>query len=61
LIFLNLKLSEKRSDYVIHYLTKKGIAKDHLVKKFFGEANPAAENKTKSGRALNRRVETKSV
>ncbi len=57
----NLRLSEKRADYVINYLVKKGVAKDRLVKKFFGEANPAADNKTAEGRALNRRVEIKTV
>jgi len=57
----NLKLSEKRADYVINYLVKQGIAKDRLVKKFFGKSNPAADNKTSAGRALNRRVEIKTV
>jgi OmpA-OmpF porin, OOP family len=57
----NMKLSEKRSDYVINYLVKKGVAKDRLVKKFYGEANPAADNNTAEGRALNRRVEIKAV
>jgi len=57
----NLKLSEKRADYVINYLVKKGIAKDRLVKKFYGKTNPAADNKTAEGRALNRRVEIKTV
>ncbi len=56
----NLKLSEKRADYVINYLAKKGISKDRLTKSFFGEANPAATNKTLEGRAKNRRVEIKS-
>jgi len=54
-------LSEKRADYVIYYLSKKGIAKDRLVKAYFGEKNPADTNKTKVGRANNRRVEMKSV
>lgn len=57
----NLKLTEKRADYVINYLVKKGIAKDRLVKKVYGEANPAADNKTETGRALNRRVEIRSI
>ena len=57
----NMKLSEKRADYVINYLVKKGIAKDRLVKQFYGEDNPAASNKTSSGRAENRRVEIKTV
>ena len=56
----NLKLSEKRADYVINYLVKKGIAKDRLTKSFFGEKNPAANNRTLDGRAKNRRVEIKS-
>jgi len=57
----NLKLSEKRADYVISYLVKKGIAKDRLVKEFYGKTKPVATNKTKAGRALNRRVEIKTV
>lgn len=57
----NLKLSEKRADYVINYLVKKGIAKDRLVKNAYGEANPAGDNKTSAGRALNRRVEIKTI
>jgi outer membrane protein OmpA-like peptidoglycan-associated protein len=57
----NMRLSEKRADYVINYLVKKGVAKDRLVKKFFGEANPVGDNKTADGRALNRRVEIRAV
>ncbi len=57
----NMKLSEKRADYVMTYLVKKGVAKERLVKKFFGEASPAADNKTKEGRDQNRRVEIKTV
>jgi outer membrane protein OmpA-like peptidoglycan-associated protein len=57
----NMKLSEKRADYVINYLVKKGIAKDRLVKNAYGEANPAGDNKTSAGRALNRRVEIKTI
>ncbi|MEI6059689.1 MAG: OmpA family protein [Bacteroidota bacterium] len=57
----NMKLSGKRADYVINYLVKKGVAKDRLVKKFFGEASPVGDNKTAAGRAENRRVEIKTV
>jgi outer membrane protein OmpA-like peptidoglycan-associated protein len=57
----NMKLSEKRTDYVINYLVKKGVAKDRLVKKYYGEANPVGNNKTAAGRAQNRRVEIKAV
>jgi outer membrane protein OmpA-like peptidoglycan-associated protein len=56
----NLKLSEKRADFVIKYLAKKGIAKERLTKSFFGEKNPVATNRTLDGRAKNRRVEIKS-
>ena len=57
----NLKLSEKRADYVMNYLVKKGIAKERLVKNAFGEANPVGDNKTAAGRAENRRVEIKTI
>jgi len=57
----NMKLSEKRADYVINYLVKKGVAKDRMVKKYFGEGNPVGDNKTSAGRAKNRRVEIKSI
>lgn len=57
----NMKLSEKRANYVIKYLVKQGIAKDRLVMKYFGINNPVGDNKTVAGRALNRRVEIKTV
>ncbi len=57
----NMRLSEKRADYVINYLAKKGVEKTRLVKAFFGESKPAADNKTAEGRAQNRRVEIKSI
>ena len=57
----NLKLSEKRADFIINYLAKKGVDKGRLVKAFFGEDKPAATNKTLDGRAKNRRVEIKSI
>jgi len=57
----NMKLSEKRADFVIKYLVKQGVAKDRLVKKYFGINNPVGDNKTIAGRALNRRVEIKTV
>jgi len=56
-----MKLSEKRADYVINYLVKKGVAKTRLMKKALGEANPVGDNKTATGRAQNRRVEIKTV
>lgn len=56
----NMRLSEKRADYVINYLVKKGIDKARLSKAFFGESKPVGDNATPEGRALNRRVEIKA-
>ncbi|BBO99942.1 OmpA family protein [Sulfuriferula nivalis] len=53
----NQKLSEKRAMTVKKYLEAKGIAADRMTAKGMGEANPIASNKTKAGRAENRRVE----
>ncbi len=53
----NLHLSEKRADYVINYLKKKGVASLKIEKLFFGESKPVGDNSTAEGRALNRRVE----
>lgn len=55
----NLRLSEKRSDFVINYLKKKGLENSKFEKLFFGKDNPVADNSTAQGRALNRRVEIK--
>lgn len=55
----DLQLSEKRADYVIDYLKKKGMKSLKIEKSFFGKSKPAASNKTAEGRTLNRRVEIK--
>jgi OOP family OmpA-OmpF porin len=39
------------------YLESKGIAADRMTAKGMGKENPVASNKTKAGRAENRRVE----
>jgi len=57
----NMKLSERRADYVINFLVKKGIDKTRLMKSFFGERNPVSDNNTIDGRSQNRRVEIKSI
>ncbi|WP_428740920.1 OmpA family protein [Tenacibaculum sp.] len=58
----NQKLSEKRAKAVLDYLVGKGgIAADRLTSAGFGEDYPIADNKTRAGRAENRRVEIKLV
>lgn len=57
----NLKLSEGRAASVEKYLEDRGVEESRLTSKGYGEANPIADNKTRSGRAANRRVEIKLV
>ncbi|MGY0615395.1 OmpA family protein [Vibrio sp. FJH11] len=53
----NQKLSERRAQAVADYLTGSGIDAGRLTVSGMGEENPVADNSTKEGRALNRRVE----
>ena len=53
----NLKLSQRRSETVAAYLEDKGIPAAQLVPQGFGKTDFVATNKTKEGRAENRRVE----
>ncbi|MBU1355497.1 MAG: OmpA family protein [Candidatus Edwardsbacteria bacterium] len=54
---VNLKLSQSRAEAVKTWLEAKGIAADKLVAKGYGENKPIASNKTRAGRAQNRRIE----
>jgi OmpA-OmpF porin, OOP family len=55
----NLKLSDRRWMSVRDYIEKKGVAGSRVSGQGFGESKPIADNKTKEGRAKNRRVEIK--
>lgn len=58
---MNQKLSEDRAAAVRTYLTDNGIAADRLTSVGYGETKPIDSNKTKKGKANNRRVEVKLV
>jgi len=57
----NRALSQRRADTVIRYLVENhSIPLRRIVTPYgYGESNPVAENKTREGRAQNRRVEVK--
>lgn len=63
----NLKLSQMRSQAVVNALIKKGIKKENLVAKGYGETTPIAPNTLANGKPdvkgmqQNRRVELKIV
>ncbi len=52
----NQKLSERRAQAVADYLAAKGIGGGRLAVSGAGESQPIGDNKTKDGRAQNRRV-----
>ncbi|WP_194766254.1 OmpA family protein [Tamlana sp. I1] len=57
----NLKLSESRAHAVKKYLENNGIDGSRLSAKGYGESKPIDSNKTRAGRANNRRVEINLV
>ena len=57
----NQKLSEERANTVKTALVERGINANNLSTVGLGEVKPIATNKTKAGKASNRRTEVKSV
>ncbi|OQX96469.1 MAG: hypothetical protein B6I24_11355 [Bacteroidetes bacterium 4572_128] len=55
----NEKLSNDRAKSVVNYLIKNGISKSRLEFKGYAYEQAIADNNTKEGRQLNRRVEYK--
>jgi len=59
---VNQRISEKRAQNAKKYIQDKfTIAGDRMAVKGFGKSKPVADNRTKEGRAKNRRVEFRVV
>jgi len=52
----NMRLGQERADAVRRYLNEKGVALNRMSTISYGETQPVESNKTRSGRAKNRRV-----
>jgi len=57
----NMLLSSDRAKAVVNYLISKGVKKNSLSFKGYGETAPIADNEKEEGKQLNRRVEFKIV
>jgi len=57
----NIKLSMRRAQAVKAFLVSKGIPEARVFVEGKGERNPIADNRTRDGRAKNRRVDIEVV
>jgi len=57
----NQKLSVRRAESVKAYLVSKGIEANRVYTEGKGEKQPVADNRTREGRAKNRRVEIEVI
>jgi len=58
---VNMRLSKARADAVEKFLEANGVSPSQLTVKGYGPDKPIASNKTKDGRAQNRRVELDQI
>ncbi len=54
---VNLRISRERADAVLHWLQSRGVRSSQMITQGLGQTRPIADNATKEGRALNRRIE----
>jgi len=52
----NLRLGDERAETVRRFLSQQGVALNRMATISYGEENPVASNRTRAGRAQNRRV-----
>ena len=53
----NMELSRKRAEAVVEYLVSKGVPRNRLIARGYGEANPKYANDSEGRNWQNRRVE----
>jgi outer membrane protein OmpA-like peptidoglycan-associated protein len=49
--------TQQRADAIVEALSKKGVAKDRIFPKGYGDTKPIADNSNEHNRSLNRRIE----
>ena len=54
---VNMRLGQRRADYLKDILVAKGVAADRITTRSRGKSQPVASNDTEAGRAENRRAE----